>query len=486
MAENNKKNRGTIYVPLQDVLMVFFAGVALLFLIIILLCFIHKFQKKPEDVIDLINLENTFTSYVFLGGIFTMFLFLLCVLFRCVARLNNPDVISVTLEYVDSHGKLVSMTKVIDKKNKDEKKLKARRFQKLSQLDETYPKKERVVPTQGLTLEYICRRFRSYASRIEGNPLYYSIQDIRRFITSLGCTKILILQGMSGTGKTSLPVAWGRFTGVQTTVIPVQPMWKERSDLIGYYNEFTGKFNESMLLEKLYEANKTNKMFLIVLDEMNIARVEYYFAEFLSLLELPTVKERILEVTTIVSKKDPKELKNGNLILPNNVTFIGTANNDDSTFAISDKVYDRSMIMNLDYRCEPFVGEDDFEPITISQDLFTELVNKAKREYALTKRGRNRIKEFDNFLTKTFSVTFGNRIRRQIEQYVPIYIACGGTETEALDDLLAKKVLRKLESTNPLVLKNKSEELIAKINEIFGQDEMEVCIATIRKLIMNV
>ncbi|MCQ2087356.1 MAG: AAA family ATPase [Bacilli bacterium] len=485
MAEQ-KKGRSTIYVPLQDVLMVFFAGVALLFLIIILLCFLHKFKTMPEDSTDLINLENTFTSYMFLGGIFAMFLFLLCVLFRCVARLNNPDVISVTLEYVDSHGKLVSATKVMDKKNEDEKKSKLRRFQKLSQLDELYPKKQRVVTTPGLTLEYICRRFRSYASRIEGNPLYYSIQDIRRFITSLGCTKILILQGMSGTGKTSLPVAWGRFTGVQTTVIPVQPMWKERSDLIGYYNEFTGKFNESMLLEKLYEANKTNKMFLIVLDEMNIARVEYYFAEFLSLLELPTVKERILEVTTIVSKRDPKELKNGNLILPNNVTFIGTANNDDSTFAISDKVYDRSMIMNLDYRCEPFVGEDDFEPITISQDVFTELVNKAKREYALTKRGRNRIKEFDNFLTKNFSVTFGNRIRRQIEQYVPIYIACGGTETEALDDLLAKKVLRKLEATNPLVLKTKSEELIAKINEIFGQDEMPVCIATIQKLIMNV
>ena len=293
------------------------------------------------------------------------------------------------------------------------------RFQKLMLLDKQYPKKEFVQSTEDLTLEYICRRFRSFASRIQGNPLYYSIDDIRRFIAALGVTKIMILQGMSGTGKTSLPVAWGKFTRVPTTVVPVQPMWKERSDLIGYFNEFTGKFNESMILEKLYEANKTNKIYLIVLDEMNIARVEYYFAEFLSLLELPTVDERILEVTSSISRKDPKELHNGKLILPDNVYFIGTANNDDSTFAISDKVYDRSMVMNLDYRCDPFIGEDDHDPITISDDTLKALFAKAQKEYALTKRGRTHIKEFDKYLSEIFQVTFGNRIRRQIEKYVP-------------------------------------------------------------------
>ena len=359
------------------------------------------------------------------------------------------------------------------------------RFQKLSLLDKQYPKKEHITSTEGLTLEYICRRFRSFASHIEGNPLFYSIDDIRRFITSLGVSKILVLQGMSGTGKTSLPVAWGKFTKVPTTVVPVQPMWKERSDLIGYFNEFTGKFNESMILEKLYEANKTDKIFLIVLDEVNIARVEYYFAEFLSLLELPTVDERILEVTSSISRKDPKDLKNGKLILQDNVYFIGTANNDDSTFAISDKVYDRSMILNLDYRCDPFIGEDDYEPISLSNETFKSLINKAKKEYALTKRGRAHIREFDKYIQETFSITFGNRIRRQIEQFVPIYIACGGTESEALDDILSKKVLRKLESQNPVYMKSKSEELIAKLNEVFGNGNMPNCEAYIRRLANN-
>ncbi len=378
-------------------------------------------------------------------------------------------------------GMLPEGAQVSSKVKKDS----ADRFQRLTILDKKYPKKELVNSTEDLTLEYICRRFRSFASRIAGNPLYYSIDDIRRFVTSLGVSKILILQGMSGTGKTSLPVAWGKFTRVPTTVVPVQPMWKERSDLIGYFNEFTGKFNESLILEKLYEANKTNRMYLIVLDEMNIARVEYYFAEFLSLLELPTVEERILEVTSSISKKDPKELHNGKLILPDNVYFIGTANNDDSTFAISDKVYDRSMVLNLDYRCDPFIGEDDYEPITLSDYTFKSLIEKAKKEYALTKRSRSHIREIDKYITETFSITFGNRIRRQMENYVPIYIACGGTEEEAIDDILAKKVLRKLESQNPIYIKAKADDLINKLNEIFGRGKMPVSENTIRKLANN-
>lgn len=485
------------YVSLLSVLMVYFAGLALIAIGIFLAAFIYRMVENDkvyepgssESVTyDLFNLTNDFNSYILIGSIFAIALMLIFLLFRAIYTLNHPTTIMVTLQYVNANGDMISITREVEApqaKQTSLKKVPTDRFQKLSLLDKQYPKKEHITSTDGLTLEYICRRFRSFASHIEGNPLFYSIDDIRRFVTSLGVSKIIVLQGMSGTGKTSLPVAWGKFTKVPTTVVPVQPMWKERSDLIGYFNEFTGKFNESMILEKLYEANKTDKMFLIVLDEVNIARVEYYFAEFLSLLELPTVDERILEVTSSISRKDPKDLKNGKLILQDNVYFIGTANNDDSTFAISDKVYDRSMILNLDYRCDPFIGEDDYEPIALSNETFKTLINKAKKEYALTKRGRAHIREFDKYIQETFSITFGNRIRRQIEQFVPIYIACGGTESEALDDILSKKVLRKLESQNPVYMKSKSEELIAKLNEVFGNGNMPNCEAFIRRLANN-
>jgi MoxR-like ATPase len=356
-------------------------------------------------------------------------------------------------------------------------------YQRLGKLDELYKEKEKLPFKENLKLSEICDRFRLFASRIKDNPLYYSNTDIRRYIASLAVSKIMVLQGMSGTGKTSLPVAFGKFTGVPATIVPVQPMWKERSDLIGYYNEFTGKFNESMILEKIYEANQTNKMFVMVLDELNIARVEYYFSEFLSLLELPTVEERIMEVSSTISPNDPRDLKNGKLILPNNLWFIGTANNDDSTFAISDKVYDRAMIMNLDYRTEPFVEQGNGEAITLSANQFDALIKEAKKDYALTRRQKDHIKTLDQYLKSQFGITFGNRIRRQIESYVPVYIACGGTELQALDDILSKKVLRKLDSQNPVYVKNKASELIAKFYDIFGSDTMSECVATVKKFI---
>ena len=206
------------------------------------------------------------------------------------------------------------------------------RFCMLSQIDDQRNTYGHVAYSKDVTLEKVCEDFRNYAaSRLR---LYYNIDDIRRFIAGMAVSKIIILQGMSGTGKTSLAHAFGSFIDNTSTVIPVQPMWKERTDLLGYYNEFTKRFNETLLLEKMYEANYSKDMYVTVLDEMNIARVEYYFAEFLSLLELPNPDERYLEVVSDVWENDPMQLKDGRVKLPDNMWFIGTANNDDSTFAI--------------------------------------------------------------------------------------------------------------------------------------------------------
>ena len=167
---------------------------------------------------------------------------------------------------------------------------KGERFCMLSEIDRNSEKYKRTFYENGVTLESFCQDFRNYAAN--KLKLYYDIEDIRRFVSGLAVSKLVILQGMSGTGKTSLAHAFGSFTDNSSTVIPVQPMWKERTDLIGYYNEFTKRFNETLLLEKMYEANYSADMYITVLDEMNIARVEYYFAEFLSLLELPNPDDK--------------------------------------------------------------------------------------------------------------------------------------------------------------------------------------------------
>ena len=355
------------------------------------------------------------------------------------------------------------------------------RFGRLSRVDAERASYVRNCYDDNVTLKGICEGLRNFAA---GNlRLYYSIDDIRRFIAGLLVSPIMILQGMSGTGKTSLACAFGKYVDNTSMVVPVQPMWKERTDLLGYYNEFTKRFTETDLLVRMYEANYSKDIFITVLDEMNIARVEYYFAEFLSLLELAKADQKL----TVISDSwpnDPVQLHDGKIDLPQNMWFIGTANNDDSTFAISDKVYDRAMIMDLNEKAEEFTAEKQ-RPLNLSAERFKELGREAEQEYRMTARNRRRLERMDSFLKENFQVTFGNRIMRQIRSYVPIYVACGGDELEALDDILAKKVMRKLSVQNPVYLRNHADRFCRYLDELFGEENMTQCKAAMRRLQLN-
>ncbi|MBR5712228.1 MAG: hypothetical protein IKX54_01400 [Lachnospiraceae bacterium] len=345
------------------------------------------------------------------------------------------------------------------------------RFHSLASMDIAFANYTAPAYNDALTLEDICRNFRDYAASRLG--LYYSEADVRKFVAGLGVSHLVVMQGLSGTGKTSMATAFGNYLANMSTVISVQPMWKERSDIIGYFNEFTKKFREGTLLKKLYEARHTDEIYIVVLDEMNIARVEYYFADFLSQMELNPAN-RYLEVVSDTLSDDPKLLEKGMLRIPENVWFVGTANNDDSTFAISDKVYDRAMVMNLDKKAETFapnyVGEDK-----ISFKHFAELVKRAKEQYRLSEEMEQKIRTLDEFLIKQFRVTYGNRIRRQFEEYIPVYVACGGTEEEAVDDMIAKKVLRKLDGLSPIVIRYSMDDLEGLFTNLFGAEGMPAC-----------
>ncbi len=356
------------------------------------------------------------------------------------------------------------------------------RFAILSEIDRTMNHSEPPYPTD-TTLEQICDDFRNYsASQLK---LYYSIKDIRSFISGMAVSHFILMQGISGTGKTSLAYAFGRFLSNPSTVIPIQPMWKESSDMLGYYNEFTKHFNETNMISAMYRAQYTNSMSVIVLDEINIARVEYYFAEFLSLMELPTADARRIRVVSGYEPGDPQKLRDGEICLAENIWFVGTANNDDSTFAISDKVYDRAMIVNLNEKAEIFDA-----PLTpgmrISSVHFDSLVKEALSKYAMTDRNRRRLTLLDKYLQKNMHISFGNRIMRQMEKYVAVYIACGGDELDAIDDILTKKVLRKLESQNPIYIKKMIADLFEYIDEIYGEDALRSCRAYLHKLEVSI
>lgn len=353
------------------------------------------------------------------------------------------------------------------------------RFSSLKQMDDEL-KKAPKTEFEDKSLEDICVDFRNFAACRQ--KLYYDIADIRRFIAGMGISKLIILRGISGTGKTSLAYIVGEFFCNSSTIIPIQPMWKERSDILGYFNEFTKRFNESKLLCKLYEAGGREHIYITVLDEVNIARIEYYFAEFLSLLEIPDPKKRKLDVVSDSWDSDPERIIGGKLILPENMWFVGTANNDDSTFAISDKVYDRAAVIDLDRKCLPFTAKET-PAACVSYQMLNDRFEQAKKEFKLSPESRIALTQLDNALTDTFRVSFGNRIMRQIEEYVPIMIACGGTEMDALDDILSRKIFRKLEQVSPSLIKNEVPALVNLLISLFGEEALPISREFLNKIV---
>ena len=354
-----------------------------------------------------------------------------------------------------------------------------KRFSKLIEVDNFYKTYTPPEYDNNVTLEQICEDYRNFAcSRMH---LFYDIKTIRLFIAGMASTKLIILQGISGTGKTSLPYSFGKFLGVDTTIASVQPSWRDRTELFGFFNEFTKNFNETEVLRRIYASGFNNDVNLILLDEMNIARVEYYFAEMLSILEMPNADEWKLDLVPNVWSTDPENLDKGMIKIPQNVWYIGTANNDDSTFAISDKVYDRAQPINLDAKGIAFDAPDT-PPMNLGYEHLNELFEDAFKKYPISDENLKKIQHLDLWVIEKLRVAFGNRIIKQMGLFVPVYVACGGDELDGIDYVMATKIFRKFESLNLSMLRDELRDLCTYLRKTFGSNSMKESIAYLERL----
>ena len=346
------------------------------------------------------------------------------------------------------------------------------RFAKLTAIDEEYKNYKIKNYNNSFTLEELVELFRNFAaSKLRR---YYTTEMIRIFISALASTKLVILQGISGTGKTSLAYAWGKFLKHDSCVASVQPSWRDRTELFGYFNEFTKKFNETEVLKELYLAGYTDDIYTIILDEMNISRVEYYFAEMLSILEMPNKDEWIVELVSSSWKTDPKRIKEGKLKIPPNCWYIGTINNDDSTFMVTDKVYDRAMPIDINDKGQVF-DPVDTEAQDINYSYLDKLFQEGIQNNQMSEDTLNKIEEMDNYVIKHFRIAFGNRIVMHMKKFVPIYVACGGDEVAGVDYFLARKVLRKFEQLNISYIRDEIDGYIEFLDKLFGKGKMKEC-----------
>ena len=179
------------------------------------------------------------------------------------------------------------------------------------------------------------------------SQLEISERTIRRYHLALRSRGFVILSGVSGTGKTWLAEEYAKAVGARPLVVPVAPNWTTNEDLLGFADPFGGQYRDTAFsrflrdaagaAEQARKAGQVPQPYHLILDEMNLARVEYYFAKFLSAMEL---RMRAGEARIELGPND-------SVLLPPNLLFVGTVNIDETTHGFSDKVYDRAQLIEI-------------------------------------------------------------------------------------------------------------------------------------------
>ena len=254
-----------------------------------------------------------------------------------------------------------------------------------------------------------------------------SISDrtVRRFHVALGTRGFVILSGISGTGKTWLTELYASATGAEYHLEPVAPNWTTNEDLLGYLNPIDGAYHDTPFSLFLREAAKefaeatagqrTPKKYLLALDEMNLARVEYYFARFLSLMEV-RARRGSVEIPL-----GPDET----VTVGSNLLFVGTVNVDETTHGFADKVFDRAQLIELEAPRPAIVDHIGGGAYADSLLEVYDAVAEAR--------------------------PFGFRVVDDIKEYIGESEGLDVSWNEALDEQILQKVLPKMSGAEPSI-----------------------------------
>ncbi|MGP4076291.1 MrcB family domain-containing protein [Halobacillus sp. K22] len=304
------------------------------------------------------------------------------------------------------------------------------------------------------TDEKIIEHIHSY---IKNQGFYYQLEDVKNLFLSLRTKPFVILSGISGTGKTKIIELFSESLGAteenkQFTLIPVRPDWSDGSDMLGY-TDIRGVFQEGPLTSVIKEARlHKDHPYFVVLDEMNLARVEYYFSDFLSVMESRKWVDGKVQTLPIMSENQAGE----RLTIPPNLYIIGTVNMDETTHPFSKKVLDRANTIEWnDVHLDTlfFLKEDEGQQEQVNlpnQRVQSEYLrlkdaysasNKETVEHVTTELVQI------NEILKPIQAHVGYRVRDEVCFYT-IYSRYLMAEDEALDFQFYQKILPRLTASH--------------------------------------
>ena len=315
------------------------------------------------------------------------------------------------------------------------------------------------------------------SSYIQSKGFYYEKKDLINFFLSLKTKPFVILSGISGTGKTKIVQWFAESLGAteengQFTLIPVRPDWSDSSDLLGYVN-LQGEFQERPLIKVLETADANpNRPYFVVLDEMNLARVEYYFSDFLSVMESRKWKDGKIVTSPVL----PESITNKHIMIPSNVYIIGTVNMDETTHPLSKKVLDRANTIefntvNLDYFNFLMDVEEKEAEIVSNSSLAAKYLHLKE----CFKENEDLVRNISSVLieiNKTLE-SVGAQVGYRIRDEICFYMAYNEQEKllsfdEALDYQIYQKILPRLAGSD-----GRTEEVLKQLYVLCANEEYD-------------
>lgn len=325
--------------------------------------------------------------------------------------------------------------------------------------------------------------------RLKAKGLEYPSRTLRAFHTAMKVnetTQMAVLAGISGTGKSQLPRQYAAGMGIGFLQVPVQPRWDSPQDLMGFYNYIEGKFRPTDMARALWALDEHNnedaisdRMMMILLDEMNLARVEYYFSDFLSRLES---RPEAGAVTDNNERKDaeieleiPKMINPPRIFPGYNLLFAGTMNEDESTQSLSDKVVDRANILRFaaPKKIKEAQTVGTVEPtLALSRRTWQGWV----RPITNADRRGNATQQVEKLveLMKAFKRPFGHRLGRAMIAYVANYPEVEGARAfeDAIADQIEMRLLPKLRGIEVELATAEFSRLVGLVRDEFGDDKL--------------
>ena len=266
----------------------------------------------------------------------------------------------------------------------------------------------------------VLKRINQY---INGNGYIYSYEELSNFYLSLKTKPFVILAGISGTGKSKLVRLFAESINAKFKSIPVKPDWNDSTELLGYKN-IKDEFVQGELYKVINEAkNNLDTPYFVCLDEMNLARVEYYLSEYLSIIESRKFEEGKIVTDELFSESYFENIEGNNITIPENLYIIGTVNMDDTTFSFSRKVLDRANTIEfseVDLETLDFLT-GEAETLVVDNSLlktqFLNIKDALEIDRTYVEEINEKIVEINNIL-KPYSKHFGYRVRDEIVFYM--------------------------------------------------------------------